>query len=347
LFDFDIDIVYNEKMVELKTAEHVIHYMKSGSISLSRYDDKFISNLQSIKQVTTNQIELLYKIIYKYRRQFAKNELDVEKLIHLPWTMPIIESSTQYTNAFVSIEDRKIIFRCPYNNAFIKSFRGEPLNNFIWSKEKRHYEADFSQHAIKLLLTVASKHFKTINYCTTTTNLLDQLELYKDIKYWQPTLVNCNGNLIIMACNESLHNSLSDIKIDNDLNTLALLASRGVLIDESLYDINNERSKFFAQQSYTAEIQNIKDIALWIKEVGADHVVLLGAPLIEPNRKKIIADLERYNIGYTDLNIQVLDDTNKHKFPILLKFKTSVKAWPPKNLCKVINFVNSQPIDIK
>jgi hypothetical protein len=334
-------------MVELKTAEHVIHYMKSGSISLSRYDDKFISNLQSIKQVTTNQIELLYKIIYKYRRQFAKNELDVEKLIHLPWSMPIIESSAQYTNAFISIEDEKIIFRCPYNNAFIKSFREEPLNNFVWSKEKRQYETEFSQHAIKLLLNSASKYFKTINYCTTTTGLLDQLSLYKDIKYWQPTLVNRNGNLIIMASNESLHDSLGDLKIDTDLNTLAMLASRGVLIDESLYDINNERSKFFVKQSYTAEIENIKDIALWIKEVGADHVLMVGAPLVVANRRKIIDDLEKYNIGYTDLNVQVIDDTKKYKFSILLKFKTSVKARPPKNVCKIVNFVNSQPIDIK
>ena len=48
-------------MVELKTAEHVAHYMV-GNISLSRFDKKFVESLQVLKQVTTNQVELFYNI---------------------------------------------------------------------------------------------------------------------------------------------------------------------------------------------------------------------------------------------------------------------------------------------
>jgi len=106
-------------MVELKTAEHVAHYMV-GNISLSRFDKKFVESLQVLKQVTTNQVELFYKIIYKYRRQLSKDELDADKLIHLPWTSKVIESAPQYTDGHVSIEGKQIIFKCPYNKNFIE-----------------------------------------------------------------------------------------------------------------------------------------------------------------------------------------------------------------------------------
>ena len=66
-------------MVELKTAEHIAHFMM-GNISLSRFDKKFVESLQLLKQVTTNQVELFYRIIYKYRRQLGKHELDADKL---------------------------------------------------------------------------------------------------------------------------------------------------------------------------------------------------------------------------------------------------------------------------
>jgi hypothetical protein len=105
-------------MVELKTAEHIAHFMM-GNISLSRFDKKFVESLQLLKQVTTNQVELFYRIIYKYRRQLSKHELDADVLIHLPWTMKVVESAPQYTDGHLSIEDNQIIFKCPFNRSFI------------------------------------------------------------------------------------------------------------------------------------------------------------------------------------------------------------------------------------
>ena len=69
-------------MVDLKSIEQLLHFMKSH-IHLSRYDEKFIDNISLLTQVTTNQVILFHKLVYKYRRQFVKHELFVEKLVEL------------------------------------------------------------------------------------------------------------------------------------------------------------------------------------------------------------------------------------------------------------------------
>jgi hypothetical protein len=227
-------------MVELKTAEHVAHFMM-GSISLSRFDKKFVESLQLLKQVTTNQVELFYKIIYKYRRQLSKHELDADKLIHLPWTLKVIESAPQYTDGHVSIVNNQIIFKCPYNKNFIDAFRKEDTNTFVWNKELKQYSTEYSTHLLKLLIYTSNKFFKTVHYCNIVTGLLDTIKEYKDVKYWQPTLTRINGNLFIVAITEQLNEALGDIVLDTKPATIANLVYHGVHIDESIYDINDEK----------------------------------------------------------------------------------------------------------
>lgn len=333
-------------MVKINTAEQIMHLMQT-SVSLGRFDKRFIESLQLAKKITTNQVELFYKLIYKYRKQFIKHELDVDQLIQLPWKTPIVESSVQYTEPYVSITDNKIIFKCPYNKKFIEAFRNEKLNNFIWEKDKRYYEADYGQQALKLLITTASKHFVAINFCDVTIRLLETVLLYEHVKNWHPTLVKVNGNLLIAATNESINKALGDTKFSTDLLSLSNLVTYGVQIDKSLYDTNDSRSIFFANFSPKLEIKSIIDTVEWVKELGCSNVLLCGTNRSDTHRYFLIEKLRSSNISFVEANLGIISELDKDKPFVVFNFKS--KLVPPylKNVLKIVEFVNSEPIEIK
>jgi hypothetical protein len=339
-------------MVELKTAEHIAHFMM-GNISLSRFDKKFVESLQSLKQVTTNQVELFYRIIYKYRRQLCKHELDADVLIHLPWTMKVVESAPQYTDGHVSIEDNKIIFKCPYSKNFIDAFRKEDTNTFVWDKERKQYSTEYSTHSLKLLIYSANKFFKTIHYCDVVTGLLDTIKQYKDIKYWQPTLTSINGNLYIVATTEQLDEALGDMVLDTTPPTLSKLVYHGVYIDESIYDVGNERQKFISNHVYEMEIIDALNIVPWLVEIGCDYVVFTGNKLLPEVRKTLREKILNANIKI-DLESRWIynskeQESNNYNFPVVIRFRTSrdFSYDEPIKAGKIVQLVNSQPIDIK
>jgi len=332
-------------MVELKTAEHVIHYMISN-VKLSRYDEKFIANLQGLKQVTTNQVELFYRIIFKYRRQLAKDELYAEKLIELPWTMPVVESVAQYTDGFVIIENSKILFRCPYNRNFIKQFRDTEFNPFKWDKEKRQYEADYGENTLKFLVNSTINHFKHIHYCDETKKLLGSLHQYKDEQYWNPTLTLLNDRYYLVACNQHILDAIADIELNNDVKTLAKLTQYGVTIDNKLYDNNDERMRFITNNIVEVEVSQVINMASWLKEIGCDLACIRGpASFI---KKQFTDELDKLNIKHTDTNIFIVDSAtfDTAKFPVFVSFRTIIGPLP-KGMSKIIRLVNSQPVDIK
>ena len=339
-------------MVELKTAEHVAHFMM-GSISLSRFDKKFVESLQLLKQVTTNQVELFYKIIYKYRRQLSKHELDADKLIHLPWTMKVVESATQYTDGHVSIIGNQIIFKCPYNKNFIDAFRKEDTNTFVWDKEHRQYSTEYSTHSLKLLVCTANKFFKTIHYCNVVTGLFDTIKEYKDVKYWQPTLIRFNGNLYIVATTEQLDDALGNMILDTTPAIISKLVYYGVHIDESIYDINDERQTFISNRAYEIEVSDVLNIVPWLVEIECDYVVFTGNRVLADVRKSLRDKLILAGIKIDPESkwIYKLKDkeTTNYDFPVVIRFRTSRDPSydEPIKAGKIVQIVNSQPIDIK
>ena len=339
-------------MVELKTAEHIAHFMM-GNISLSRFDKKFVESLQVLKQVTTNQVELFYRIIYKYRRQLSKHELDADVLIHLPWTMKVVESAPQYTDGHVSIEDNQIIFKCPYNKNFIDAFRKEDTNTFVWDKERKQYSTEYSTHSLKLLVYTANKFFKVIHYCNIVTGLLDTIKEYKDVKYWKPTLTNINGNLYVVATTEQLDEALGDMVLDITPTTISKLVYYGVHIDESIYDIDDAKQTFISNRLYEIEVSDVLNIVPWLVEIECDYVVFTGNRLLPEVRKslreKLILAGIRIDPESKWLYKSKAKESNNHNFPVVIRFRTSRDPTydEPIKVGKIVQLVNSQPIDIK
>jgi len=337
-------------MVELNNKEHLVYYMVSN-LRLSRYDIRFLQNLEKIivdkKRITSNQVGLVEKLIEKYERQFIKNQLFISELLKLPWKTLVVETAEEYTSAHIGILNDNIILKTPYNKLFIASFRSLSQSSFIWDNENKYYIADLSTFSLKLAINVATKFFTEVRYSDTVRKLLDQLEYYKDVKYWEPTLVNSNGNYIIACSNSGLDNSIQHIKLNTELTTLAELVRYGIHIDESILLTDEER--FAGSYNPKVELTNICDIVPWLKNIKCDYVTVSGVGLSTSVKFKndLKQALELAGIRYNDSGrMMIHDNTSKYKFPVLIKFKL-ISDTDHANTAKVINVVNSQPVNLE
>jgi hypothetical protein len=320
--------------------------MKSH-ISLSRYDEKFIDSISILSQVTTNQVILFHTLLDKYRRQFAKHEIDVEDLYNLEWNVKIVESIPKYTNGHITIENDTIHFRCPFNRNFIDTFRKEPNNKFLFNKETRQYEAPFNQYSLKILINSAAKFFNDINLCPETTRLLENIHYCANAKYWNPKLVRLNGRLYIVGMNSALNDALGDIDLNTDPDTLAALASYGIEIDSSLYE-DTFANRVKANSQLKVEHFELKELVGVLQELNCDMVYMSGAGVLNLAKKKLVELLTDAGIEYTDLNTSVPPLT-KYNFPVAIRLRDSAYGakHDPYKVCKSIHIVNSLPITIK
>jgi hypothetical protein len=322
-----------------------------SNLRLSRYDIRFLQNLEKIivdkKRITSNQVGLVEKLIEKYERQFIKNQLFISELLKLPWKTLVVETTEEYTSAHIGILDDNIILKTPYNKLFIASFRSLSQSSFIWDNENKYYIADLSTFSLKLAINIATKFFTEVRYSDTVRKLLDQLEYYKDVKYWEPTLVNSNGNYIISCSNSGLDNSIQHIKLNTELTTLAELVRYGIHIDESILLTDEER--FAGSYNPKVELTNICDIVPWLKNIKCDYVTVSGVGLSTSVKFKndLKQALELAGIRYNDSGrMMIHDNTSKYKFPVVIKFKL-INDTDHANTAKVINVVNSQPVNLE
>jgi hypothetical protein len=337
-------------MAELKTKEDILYFMRSGVLRVSRSDLKFIENLHTIannkKYVTSNQVNLLDKIIFKYERQIAKHDLHVQELVALPWKVEVLSSAPQYTDAFISIEEGMLYFKSPYNKQFINDLRTQ--NNLLtWNTVLKRYEGTYSTTTLKMIVDVSYKHFNNVNHCSETIRLLNSLEGYTDTTCWNPTLMSVNGNLMVAGINSHLADAINDIKLTNDKKTLATLAGYGISIHPSL--LKTDVELFAASYAPMVEIANITELVWWLKELECDYVYVSGGNSLSRVIKTLANELNTNNIPHSIVTYRDKPiDINQFKFPVLIRFtRTGSIDVEQRKIAKLITMINSEPIDIK
>ena len=336
-------------MIELNNKEQLVYYMVAN-LRLSRYDIRFLQNLEKIssvkKRITSNQVELVDKLIEKYERQFVKNQMFVKELSKLPWKTLVVETTDEYTSAHIGILNDNLILKTPYNKAFITAFRSLSESSFVWDNINKYYIADLSTFSLKLASNMVTKFFNDVRYSDNVKKLLDQLTYYKDVQYWTPTLVCTNGNYIIACTNKALDESIKHITLSTELNTLAELVRYGIMIDDSIMHTDEER--FAGSYNPKVELNNICDIVPWLQNIKCDYVSVSGIGLSTNLKFKdsLKQSLEKAGIQYNDAG-RFITHTNlsKYKFPVIVKFKLIADDYI--NVAKVINIVNSQPINLE
>jgi hypothetical protein len=145
--------------------ESLIYYL-IHNISLGTYDQKFLHNLVSLNvtknhPVTTNQAELLDKIVSRYKKQLAKKELDVNELLKLEWNTKPILSSPQFTQAYLSLGEGKIILHSPYKSEFVKEFKR--IENVSWHRDEKFWSAPANEYMLKLVNENSLRYHKLLS----------------------------------------------------------------------------------------------------------------------------------------------------------------------------------------
>lgn len=345
--------MYNMNMYVKKpsTREHVIHYLVHY-IKLGTYDNKFIRNLYHNidKPLTTNQNELLEKIILRYSKQLAKKELNASDLIKLPWTKPPIESSPEFTNAHITRSDDKLIIRTPYKKDYVNQLKKIEYPT-IWMHEQKLWITDYCESTLKYVTKLTEEHFKTVEYCEDIQQTIKYLNQYTDCKYWDPTLMYTNDRYILYATNEIVYEHVKDLLIDIDLVKLARLVRYGIVIDDSVtvnlaktYSINDIQFVVDAQPrlEYTSDINKFIEK---LEMVQCDSLIMNDLHYFKKVfNKSVIAQLKEKNIdvhmidrGLGHESIQI----NKYKFPIVLSMSTRDDRIVLNSIGKIVHLVSS------
>lgn len=344
--------MYNSNM-ELKTSEHLLYFMRKN-LRLSRYDLRFVTNLETIisddNRITTNQVALLHKIIPTYTKQFVALDINPDDLVLLPWKTNVVESNTEYVDTFITVVNDEIHCKTPYNKNFIQAISKSELSTFRWSLENKVYVGSLGASNMRFIIELTARHFNNIHHCPITATLLAGIDEYRSATHWDPCLMSVNGMLLVSSINSSLYDAISHIKLNTESNTLAELATYGIMIDDSVIDLcKSPNAKFAAMFSPIVEVDDLSDIVLALIELKCDCVYLSGGHSLHPSKVTLRQKLIRANIWCETVgDIAMLSDARTFKFPVVIRFRrVSDSQYEPHAVSKVIQIVDSRPITIR
>lgn len=306
-----------------------------------------MANLQSIirlyNRVTTNQALLFDRLLVKYARQLRKHQIDANSLQELSWKTPVIESTTEYTGARVSL-DEKLVIRVPFNKQFI-TFFGTKVNNnpFAWNKDSKMYTADFSTYALKTAYKILPKFFETVTYCDRTQTIINELEKYS-AKFWNPTLTLINDRPMIMAVNQILADQLNGIEITITPECISKLVNLGIEIDSAIY---SEDSLMTLAASIVSEVE-ISEIEQLIENLARlkfESVVLGRAMPPQLNRQEICNLILQHGMQPVDLRTDTSFEGRTAMLQHTSDIMNSLHVF--RTIEKIIVIKNSHSIGIK
>lgn len=338
------------------TKEQLIYFL-FNHISLGTYDKKFINNLVTMyltlmKPVTSNQSNLLDKIVLRYERQLRKEEVDANEMVKLPWNLTPIESSPSYTQAHVEIEDDFILVRSPFKSEFIKEFKLLPTSR--WDKETKTWYLSAHEQTLKSAIHLVSKHYETVNYSDEIKNILNTMETYKDSQYWNPTLVKVNESLYVVAINNSLNEAIKDIELDGSLASIAKLSHHGIKISRSVLNdvptnITDDEILVATESEITIEYDADK-ICKMLYNIKADYVLIREWNILAKDLAiNLKTQLQLHNI-HTEIldraSVAPIEKIIQANMPVLISgysFQNPLSHF----FAKTIGLTNSKPIIIK
>lgn len=340
-------------MLELLSIKHLTHFMVSGKIRLSRQDAGFLNNISQLitakGKITSNQVKLFNHVVRKYDRQFAKLGYDVNKLVALPWNLPIVESSAHYTDAFIELVDDRIFFRCPYNNKFLKQLRESADNDcIVWDRVVKQYEAKFSTTILKMVVNMVFNHYETVHCCDKIIAMMDSLLQYDKIKYWNPTLVNVKGNYLIAATNEAINQLVEKITLSDDPYILNYLCKHAINIDEDI--LKTPIQQFAASYTPQIDYEHIEQLIEYLKEIKCDSIYIEQRNSEDKNWSNLKTLLTQTKIPIVETSIWTKPPSPKERGyvnPVIISGLASNMFSGYFSVSKVISLVNNKPIKLK
>lgn len=265
-------------MITITTKEHLLYLMHSGYMRLSSFDLDFVQNLSwainKKNEITSNQNELFDRILLKYKRQLLKQNITENFIKNLSWKCTVKESDPVFTSAYISIVEGSIQFKAPHKKKVTHAIRLG--NTFKWDRLMSLYTSDYSAINLKYIVELAAAHYPEVRHCPIVTMLLAKLSVYKDVKFWDPTLYKTNSGLLCIAgANNYLLDAIKDLSFDISPRTISAITAAGINIDKSVFgQYVNDDLIFASKYIIDADWSNLDNIIEKLYMVGCDCLVI-------------------------------------------------------------------------
>lgn len=349
-------------MKQLRNAEEVLEFY-IYNVRMGTYDKKFMLNLQTSKvlmrqPITTNQAALFKKVVKKYHKQLAQNNFDVTELAELPWTLKVIESTSEFTQAHLKIIDDKLIVYTPYKAEFVKDFR--TANLMIWDRNERKYISNYGLRTLKLVFDIVCRHYSEINVCSEIQKILDELKPYENSAYWTPTLVKSKtGISYIAASNQALDDAMDTLDVKFECYNLSKMAELGIEIpQEHMLEFEDSVSKKFLTCAMSHQINwdesDFENLGKFLREINIDRIIVING--YSTNNKDYADELFKINIPYKFFSgirdtVKIVQAINsmKNKNVAILRFGKFGTAHNigKKFVSKIVNIIDNTPVALQ
>lgn len=266
-----ISFPYIEDYLEC-IAGYMPSYKNPARISLARYDTAIVNSLasQTIGGValTDRQLELVKKIVAKYRRQLAQYKIDIgDQAVNPVLRMPVRRVDRTKS---ISVVNNTIHIKFQYDTEIIKYLREYNdlgLGSIRFDSDLRIWVAGITEPVILFLSELVDKYVFTVDSTfqdmTVAVRECEQLDYRIELTIDQDKLsiTNAADSLI-----EHLNNNCGGLELDNLLRLADLSGNYAYGISDELTTVLNtiygeETVKFLvARQHHT---QNIDAIATY------------------------------------------------------------------------------------
>lgn len=331
--------------------EDLLNKFLTGNLSLSQIDYRFFNNLQiAINKgtgITTNQASLFDKLINKYSRQLRKNDIDIDKSLQLSWNTKILPSEREFTSARITVENNDtLVLKVPFNNKFIRAVNQNP-NSMKYNKERRAYTATFTTRNLKNMLDMVNKHFTSLQLSDEISNILADLKQYEAL-FYDPTLVEINGRLVIVAVNQALGKHLENITIEKTSECLEKLLDYGIIIDKSVWG-DDEKLKFAGSRVYELNNSNLNKVVEYLTDLKYDGYVIPRSSDRLKISSSLVNQIEASNPNLVSFNATWEKATDSTKLVIFLHNERIAQSFIDQSNAfkKIIIMKDSTKVDIK
>lgn len=332
-------------MMLFSKREHLLYYMLSGHVHLSKKDYGFFNNLQYIiknsSRITSNQNKLFDKLLVKYQRQLKKLGHDLSHLQELEWQIDLVDSSEEFLRAQIITTENEIHLKSPFDTKFVQALRSVPDNPFMWHKDQKKYIAPYSTYALKVAYDLLNKYFSNVSYCDSTKNLIDSATKFQG-NVWAPTLKRINGNLYVIAINEHLYDAIKDIELNDDPKTLMELTHYGISVSDEIFD-DDSFKEFAGRYEVMSDLTTFDTLVKYLKLLDVEHV--FTSREIIYNRQ--ISDEIKEKLKQAGISCSPVNSSEHHG--ILLKSTSSygIHVNNHKRIYKTVLLLNSRPVEIR
>lgn len=131
------------------TSNGLLYPTNTDRISLARYDTTIVDSMSAHTifggALTDRQADLAVKLVLKYRRQFAKINIDVTPAEQPQFRMP--PRKIDRTRA-IWLADDKIAIKFPFDNQLIESikeFRNSSHGSALWNKDQKEWHLGLTE----------------------------------------------------------------------------------------------------------------------------------------------------------------------------------------------------------